>query len=73
MNKSWAKKARGEFKEKEWKNGGRAFYRKVLTKSRSGNTYESIVPYNRLTTAKKGIHHDMVKYLQRIFSGGLFA
>jgi len=72
-NKGWAKAARGELKRKEWKQSTSKFYRMKTNVSKSGSVYESMVPYYTVGKQKRNIHHDIVKYLNKIFSGGLFS
>lgn len=70
-NKSWAKKARGEFREKEWKETQQNYYGLKTTVSAGGTAYDNLVPWFKLQKKGSPIHNDMVAYFATMF-GGMF-
>lgn len=70
-NKSWAKKARGEFRDKSWKDTQQGYWGTDTSISNAGISYTNTVPWFRLQKRKYVIHNDLVAYLNKFF-GNLF-
>ena len=70
LSKSWAKKARGTYKTKSWKQELPSFYTTKLTQSSGGTTYEQLTPTPAFkSTFRPSLNSDLIAYINRFFGG----
>lgn len=67
FNKSRAKAARGELRQKEWKKTLKPYYVEVQTASKAGKTYTKLKPFNKNVRYSTYFHNDMVAYFSKFF------